>query len=226
MKVWVTRDEEQNGPLAGALLHCELDVVHEPVVERHRVAGWNNDCVESLGEDDLLVLTSPYAVQLLASLTSCRAPGVAVVGESSKKIAEDLGFRVMHVAPQGDAQSLLAELEKNVTSGRVCYPRSQQARERKAWAQVQLSCPVLYDTCPRQFDRTVVDRVDIVSVTSPSAVRAIGKVDKPFASLGPTTSSALRENGVEPVVEAPHRLLTSLADAIARYQSESRHQRA
>jgi len=226
MKVWVTRDEKPDGPLSTALGHAGLDALCEPVITRSLAPGWNNDQVDSLCETDLLVLTSVYAIELLASLTQHRAMGVAVVGEASRKAAVVAGFRVMHVAVEGNVRSLFADLRKKIRTGRVCYPRSAQAQEQSLWGDVSVVCPVLYDTTARNFDQSVVDRVELVAVASPSAVRAIGSIDLPFASIGPTTSKELAALGRTLAVEAPERSFESLATAIAAYASDSRHHRA
>ena len=55
----------------------------------------------------------------------------------------------------------------------------------------------------------------VVAVASPSAARAVGRVDLPFASIGPTTTGALRELDVEPWAEACEPTFTALAQAIA-----------
>ncbi len=226
MKVWVTRDEEPGGPLSAALTGVGLDVVCERVISRFAAPDWDSDHVEALGEADLLVLTSVYAIELLAGLTGHRAMGVAVVGEVSRKVAEAAGFRVAFVANDGSVRSLFADLRREFCTGRVCYPRSAQAQEQTSWRDVTVACPILYDTVARDFDRSVIQRVEMVAVASPSAVRAIGSIDLPFASIGPTTSTALGEFGITPVVEAPERSFASLATAIASYASDARHQRA
>jgi uroporphyrinogen-III synthase len=79
---------------------------------------------------------------------------------------------------------------------------------------VELISPVLYETVERGFDTTVVNRVDVVAVSSPSAIRAVGVVALPVASIGPTTSAAIRRLGMEPWVEAPAPSFESLAQAI------------
>jgi uroporphyrinogen-III synthase len=127
------------------------------------------------------------------------------------------------VSAGGDGKSLFEELRRNVLGGKVCYPRSALVSPPQAWADVELSSPVLYETAPRPFDRSVIDRVDVVAVASPSAVEAVGRVDLPFASIGPSTSDALRRLGIEPWVEAAERSFDSLAETIAAQGSESRH---
>lgn len=58
---------------------------------------------------------------------------------------------------------------------------------------------------------------DVVTVTSASAVHAVGPLVLPFASIGPSTSKALRELGVEPWIEAAEPNFDALASAIATH---------
>ncbi len=219
MRVWVTRDETSDGPLSAALRRAGLEVVHEPVLARH-VREDARPIVSQLSGDDWLVLTSAYAVEAVAASTANRAPSVAVVGEPSRRAAISAGFRVELVSKDSDAGSLFAEMKERVSCGKLCYPRSSLAKPPEPWGKTQLLSPVLYETTPRAFDRGVVDRIDVVAVVSPSAIEAIRDAglnlrDLRFASIGPTTSAALRELGIEPVVEAPERSFESLAQAVA-----------
>ncbi|MGB2985650.1 MAG: uroporphyrinogen-III synthase [Phycisphaerae bacterium] len=218
MRVWVTRDEAPDGPLSTAVRAAGLTAVLEPVLER-RVIDDAAEAVRQLGADDWLVLTSVYAIDAVAP-EPARIPGVAVVAEASRRAAEARGLRVELVSAGGDGKSLFEELRAKVTHGKVCYPRSSLVEPPEPWAQVELLSPVLYETHPRAFDRAVIDRVDVVSVASPSAVEAIGAAGfSPrglrFASIGRTTSAALRRISIEPWVEAPEPSFQSLAKAIA-----------
>ncbi len=219
MRVWITREEEPDGPFARALFAVGLTVAYEPVLERRVV----DDCasvLSQLGPDDWIVLTSPFAIQAVAP-TSAKVPKVAVVGEPSRRAAAARGFRVELVSARGGGEGLFEELRERCTSGTVCYPRSSLAKPPPPWSSVQILSPVLYETVSRRFDRSVSHRVDIVSVASPSAVEAIGPVKLPFASIGPTTSTALRRIGIEPSVEAPESSFEALAAAIAGYADSS-----
>jgi uroporphyrinogen-III synthase len=249
MRVWVTRDEEPGGPLSTAIRAAGLTVVHEPVLTR-RVVDDAAVTISQLGPDDWLVLTSVYAVEAVAA-EPARVPRVAVVSEPSRRAAEARGFRVELVSAGGDGKSLFHELRQRATCGKVCYPRSSLASRPEPWPGVELISPILYETVPRDFDRSVIHRVDVVTVTSPSAVDAVQAAtkgqDRPagrgkdavpgvseddptdvgkddllsilrglsFASIGPTTSAALRRIGIEPWLEAPQRSFESLAQAIA-----------
>ncbi len=215
MRVWVTRDEPANGPLSTALRGVGLTVVHEPVLGRRVLDDAAKDLVR-LGAEDWLVLSSVYAIEAVAA-EFARIPRVAVVGEASRRAAVAKGFRVEHVSPGGDAASLFQELRGRVARGKVCYPRSSLAEPPEPWPGIELLSPVLYETCARVFDRGVIGRVDVVSVASPSAVEAIGVIERHYASIGPSTSAALRRIGVEPWVEALERTFEGLARAIAAH---------
>ncbi len=213
VKVWVTRDEAPDGPLGSALQAVGLTPILEPVVER-RVLTDAADALRQLGPDDWLVLTSVFTIeQIHAELA--RVPRVAVVGEITRGEAEARGLRVGLVAAGENRESLWEVIRRTVSKGMVCYPRSSLAPPPEPWGDVRVLSPVLYETVARPFDRTVIDRVDVIAVASPSAVEAIGRVERPFASIGPSTSQALRSLGVEPWVEAPRRTFEALAEAIA-----------
>lgn len=78
-----------------------------------------------------------------------------------------------------------------------------------------MTCPVLYETNSRNYNKDILRQADVVTVTSASAVQAIGPLEIPFASIGSSTSKALHEIGMEPWVEAVEPSFDSLARAIA-----------
>jgi uroporphyrinogen-III synthase len=198
--------------MASAIRAVGLDVLLEPVLERHVLSDAAEE-IGRLGPEDWLVLTSVYAIEAVA-LEPARRPRVALVGEPSRHAAEARGLRVELVAAEGTGRSLFDELRTLAHSGRVCYPRSSLAALPEPWPDVELTSPVIYETVPRAFDHAVIEQVDVVCVASPSAVRAVGAVDLPFASIGPVTSAAIRELGKEPWVEAAESSFTALAQAI------------
>jgi uroporphyrinogen-III synthase len=219
--VWVTRDEEADGPLCTALRARGLAVELEPVLER-RVSADPAALVAGLGPDDWLVLTSAFAIEALKGVPAARTPQVAVVGESSRRLAESLGLRVALVAADGHGQTLFDELGARVRRGVVCYPRSSLAQAPATWGQVELRAPVLYETVARDFDRTAAQRCAVAAVASPSAVDALLGIGIPLASIGRTTSAAIRRQGREPAVEAAQPSFERLADGIAAYARQLR----
>lgn len=224
MIVWMTRDEQPDGPLSQALTHAGLHVFHAPVLHRCVVPG-ALDHLPAFGSRDWLVLTSPFAVEMIPNRLG-QSMQLAVVGESSRRLAEARGFSVAIVSSSRDAASLFAELQSRVDRGRILYPRSDLAAVPLEWSGVELICPVFYTTERCEYDRTVVEQADVATVTSPSAVEAIATLDVKFASIGPSTSKALRSAGKQPWLEAPQRTFASLAQAIADQTKPSRHHRA
>lgn len=232
MRVWVTRDEDSDGPLCSALRDAGLSPVLEAVLTRH-VLDDAAEAIGRLGFDDWLVLTSVYAIESVA-VEPARVPRVAVVSEPSRRAAAERGFRVELTSSGGGARSLFDELRSEFSSGTVCYPRSVLAKAPAPWPGVEIVSPILYETHSRDFDRSVIERVDVVSVTSPSAVDAIcsaveGMEDLRriltglrFAGIGPTTSASLRRHGLKPWVEASDRSFPALAQSIASKASETR----
>ena len=220
MRVWVTRDESDDGPLCAALRAHGLEPVLVPVLQRRVLAEALHE-IARLAPDDWLVLTSPYAIEA-AACDAARTPRVAVVSEPSRRVAAQHGMRVELVSTRGDGQSLFDELRRVATDGVVCYLRSSLAKEPAPWSGVELRCAVLYETVPRAFDRAVIQRVNVIAVASASAVRAIGPTDLPLASIGRSTSAAIRALGVEPWLEAPSPSFDALAAAIAARAPDQR----
>ena len=215
VKVWVTRDEGENGPLATALRRAGLEPVYEPVIERRVISDVIRE-IESLAPEDWLVLTSAFAIRAIpVDRARCR---VAVVGEASRAEAAVRGMRVSLVSPDGTGAGLWKALAAELGGAqRVCYPRSSRAEGPASMPGVILSCPVLYDTRTLAADRTRLLGVDVAALASPSAVEGVltALPGVRCASIGPTTSDALRARAVEPWVEAPEPSFDSLARAIA-----------
>jgi uroporphyrinogen-III synthase len=214
--VWVTREEEPNGPCSAALQARGLRTILEPVLAR-RVVADPADLLAGLSATDWLVLTSPFAIDAVAAAPQSRVPQVAVVGESSRQRALAHGLRVQLVGADGHGATVFAELRARVLRGRVCYPRSAQAQAPEAWADVEVHAPVLYQTLPREFDPGVARRCALAAVASPSAVAALAKCEIPLASIGRATSAAIRRQGRAPVAEAAYPTFEGLADAITAF---------
>jgi uroporphyrinogen-III synthase len=214
--VWVTRDEGPDGPLCTALRARGLEVLLEPVLERHVIAE-PAELVRDLGPDDWLVLTSVYAIEAVGAAPGAGVPQAAVVGESSRRAAEQRGLRVNLVGQDGHGETLFATLRETVRQGIVCYPRSAQAEVPASWPGVELRAPILYETVQRNFNRAAATKAAIAAVASPSAVDALGDIDIPLASIGRTTSQAIRRHGRKPAVEAAYPSFEHLAEAIAAW---------
>lgn len=214
-RVWATRDEPADGPLCGALRRAGLEPVCLPVVRRRVVADLSAD-VRSLGPDDWLVLASPYAIEALGWIEI--GARVAVVGESSRHAAEHAGMRVALTSPDGTGAALWDAVAASIgRARRVLYPRSSLSSPPGTVGGVVVESPVLYRTEPIKVEPAAVRGLTIAALASPSAAREVVRIAPSVrgASIGPTTSAALRGAGIEPWVEAPTSSFDALAGAIA-----------
>jgi uroporphyrinogen-III synthase len=213
-RIWVTRDEGPDGPLSEALRMAGLHPVCAPLISRQIVADLA-PTIAALAPRDWLVLTSPFAIDNIpAHLIACRT---AVVGASSERAAAARGIRVDLVSTEETGASLWRELAEHIDDARrICFPRSDLAHPPPEIAGIKVDSPVLYRTAPCPFDPALVQDVAAAAIASPSAARAIAGHRPPrCASIGPTTSAALRACGIEPWLESACSSFESLAACLA-----------
>jgi uroporphyrinogen III methyltransferase/synthase len=235
--VAVTRARAQASALASRLQALGAAVVEAPAIRIVALEGPAPD----LQRYDLLSLTSPNGVRLLfdrlaaAGLDARALAGVrvAAIGPGTAAALKDHGV-IADVVPERFLAEGLVDALEGVPSGRVLVARAAQARDvlpdalRERGAEVDVL--VLYETVAEQLSAqqlAAVARADYVTFTSSSTVgfflEAAGDHDVAGArlvSIGPVTSAALRERGLEPDVEAVRHdidgLLEALVDDAAR----------
>jgi uroporphyrinogen-III synthase len=140
------------------------------------------------------------------------------VGEASRIAAESRRLRVGRISPEGTGESLWQSLAADPDGARrIFYPRASLAPEPREIAGVTIECPILYETAARAIDPAAIAGATIAALASPSAVGpALAAAPQiRCASLGPTTTAALRRRGVEPWVQAPAPSFGALARAVA-----------
>lgn len=165
-------------------------------------------------------------------------PKIAVVGGPTAQLVKSVGWQVSVEPTVQSGEGLIAAIiERESLAGKqVLFPKGNRAREvvpeslRAAGAEVREV--IVYRTVPAKIDgKTVRSRlrrgeVDAITFTSPSAaqsfVEALGQGiwhELPesviVASIGPTTSEALRELGRKAVAEAAEPSSEALAKAVA-----------
>jgi uroporphyrinogen III methyltransferase/synthase len=235
--VAVTRARAQASPLAARLRALGASVVEAPAIRIEPLAATLPD----LSGLDLLCVTSPNGARRLLEL--CRdarelhGPAIAAIGPGTADALRAGGIEPDVVPPRAVAESLVEALatfdegpERPVR--RVLIARAEQARDvlpdalRARGAEVEILA--LYRTVaePLAEDaRAAALGADYVTFTSASAVRffvaAAGRPERSqIVSIGPITSHALREHGLEPDVEAdehtPDGLVAALLAAAAR----------
>jgi uroporphyrinogen-III synthase len=167
-------------------------------------------------------------------------PRVAAVGDASARRLADQGIAV-EVVPDGAGAAALADAivrASGVMDGmRVLWPRGSRAfltfGEEVEKAGAMVTSPIAYRTLPAPDGSTAAlmseieaNRLAAIAFCSPSSARnladslaladlSILRHRVQIASIGPTTTAALRELGVEVDVQAAEPSMTRLAEAIA-----------
>ena len=165
-------------------------------------------------------------------------PKIAAVGVATAQAARNLDLRVDYVAQTQTGESLAAELRDQLAGKRVLLPRSDRVDDRlpdalrEAGAQVKEV--VAYRTLrPESLDAEILGalrKAEIAAIVfaSPSAYHSLETFVPPaelaalservqFATIGSTTTRALREAGARVAIEANDSSSAGLADAIAKY---------
>ena len=191
------------------------------LVERLRVAGHAVSHVplialEPLGDDpvdvasyDWVVLTSVTGARELRRRMRGTPKHVAAIGDGT---ADAFGG-VDLVAETSTQEGLLEALPK--PPGRVLFAGAESARRllpETLGADVVILYRTVELTPPAWPDR------DLVVLASPSAARALGRVDatSPVVSIGPETTRAAREAGLTVAAEARTSDVAGLAEAVER----------
>jgi uroporphyrinogen-III synthase len=197
----------------------------------------------SLATYDWLVLTSVNGVEAmwerLAKLhltkTSFMHLGIAAIGPATRKAIEQRGGKVDVVPEEYVAESVVHSLRRRVKGKRVLLVRAKVARDviprelRRVGAEVDVV--EAYETVVPQSSRVRLRsllgnprrRPHVVTFTSSSTVRNFMALLGPtkasiqgvrLASIGPVTSSTLRELGLRVDLEASEFTIPGLVAAI------------
>ncbi|MCB9476787.1 MAG: uroporphyrinogen-III synthase [Deltaproteobacteria bacterium] len=204
------------------------------------------DAVRHLAAYDYLVLTSANGVDALrdvmqqAGVDPATVPAkVCVVGPTTARRMEDVGFRVDVVPDHFHASALIAKIEAMdlpVAGKRFLLPRGDLARPLLAkWlrdAGARVDEADAYRNVPEVPPPDAVEELlalpgrPIVTMTSSSAVDNFVAILGPerlaefamrarFVSIGPSTSKTLRDHGLTVDAQADPHSLQGLVDACA-----------
>lgn len=202
-----------------------------------------DSALKNLGKYDWLILTSVNGVEAmwerLAKLrlkkTSLKHLSIAAIGPATKKAIEQRGVKVDVVPRQYVAESVVRSLRRRVRGKRVLLVRAKVARDviprelRKAGARVDVV--EAYETVVPRSSRARLrsallnprTRPHVVAFTSSSTVRnfvaLLGSRDASvggirLSSIGPVTSSTLRELGLRVDIRAKQFTIPGLVEAI------------
>jgi uroporphyrinogen III methyltransferase/synthase len=242
LTVTVTRARAQASGLAAALRELGAGVVEAPAI---RISPLKGPAPE-LQRYDLICLTSPNGVKFLfdrltAAGRDARALAgaqIAAIGPGTARALREHGV-IADVVPERFVAEGLVEALAGVPVTRALVARAAEARDvlpdalRERGAEVDVIA--LYETVAEPLTQQQLGAVagaDYVTFTSSSTVRffigAAGEHLSPatrLVSIGPVTSDALREYGLEPDVEAVRHdidgVLAALVEDAARETADA-----
>ena len=224
--VVVTRARAQASPLAARLRTLGARVVEAPAIRIEPLEAR----LPPLSGFDLVCVTSPNGARRLLELVrdarELAGPAIAAIGPGTVEALRAGGIEADIVPPRAVAESLVEALAGR-TITRALIARAEVARDvlpdalRERGAEVEILA--LYRTVPEPLDdvaRAGAHGADYVTFTSASSVRFyVAAADAPgdgqrIVSIGPVTSDALREHGLEPHVEAQEHTPEGLVAAL------------
>ena len=231
-RVLLTRSTEDNAAWAALLKEHGINPTALVCIRCETLVESAEDLARELAHCDWLALSSRRGARAVADLHPAPLPAhlsVACVGPRTALEAKNLFGRADRVAPEGTGRSLGVELAAALPrSARVLVAAAEGGRndvaEVLAPTGIDVRHVAVYRTEPvaARFPRLRLTdlALDAVFYASPSAVRgfvnqATAPTGAKVVTLGPTTTAAAREVGVEVHAEARARGLDGMLAAYA-----------
>jgi uroporphyrinogen-III synthase/predicted FMN-binding regulatory protein PaiB len=246
LRIVVGRARHQASALSAGLRKLGAEVLEIPFIEIRKPRSYQplDSALKNLQEYEWLILTSVNGVEAVwerlkkLGLTNkhLKHLKVAAIGPATSKAIEKRGIKVNVVPEKYVAESVVESLRNQVAGKRVLLARARVARDviprelRRLRAKVDVV--EAYETIIPQSSRMRLrailkdskGRPQVITFTSSSTVRnfvaLLGKNPQldgiRLASIGPITSSTLREFGLPVDVEATEYTIPGLIKALAR----------
>jgi len=230
-RIVVTRAREQASELKRLLEESGATVIQFPTIEIAPPESYESLDFAIEARFDWLVFTSTNGVssffeRLFAKGRDVRALAharIACVGETTAAALRARGIAPDIVPENFLSAALIPHFDADQKGVRIAVIRAAEGRDefidemRRRGADVHLA--VAYRTIPVSANADELHDIDIVTFTSASTVdnffAAHGNIEEALiASIGPTTSEAIRKHGRQPDVEAPSASIQSLHDAV------------
>ena len=247
-RIVVTRTREQAGELSVRLRELGADVVELPTIriEPPQDTAEFSRLVADVHTYDWVVFTSPNGVErffeaFFAAYDDARSfgkPRIAAIGPSTAKKIAEYRFATDLLPEKFVAEGLVESFSKeHIESQTVLWVKAEETRdivyeELMSQGAIVDRC-IAYRTLPEKGDptgavaRLVEEGADVITFTSGSTVENLFALGLPWpedckaASIGPVTSSKLREKGMEPEIEASESTIQGLVEAIVERLQES-----
>lgn len=239
-RIAVTRTRKQSSKLAEKLSELGARVIEFPTIEISPVEDMSmlDESLRKMNDYSWIIFTSQNAVEIFferlflnaldsRSLAGCK---IASIGPATANELMKHGIRSDMVPKEFIAESLLDEMKSLGLSGeKILIPCSSDARNvlsdglKSAGADVDriiIYSPALPADISETEKLKVTD-ADIVTFTSSSTAnnyyKIFGGIKGIAASIGPVTSSSIRELMKQPEIEASVYTIDGLVDAIVEY---------
>ena len=214
LTVLVTRPRDQAQPLVDALTAAGFAPVVEPLI-----------AVEPLSEEpidvagyDCVIVTSPNGARELARRMSATPARLAAIGPGTAATLAELGLEADLVADVHTQEGLVDAFP--VRPQRALFVGAEGARSHLA---DELGADFLPAYRTVELSVAELPQADVVLLMSPSAARAYAAAggSGPAVSIGPQTTSAAREGGIDVVAEARSHDVQGLVDSAAAWRASS-----
>jgi uroporphyrinogen-III synthase len=242
LRVLVTRPRHQASALAELLVAAGAEPILIPTIEIVPPASFDalDDSLKELDGFDWLIFTSANAVQVFAERAQAlgvevHAKRIAVIGSATARAAREFLGRSPDLVPEhATAEGLAEALLAYAAGSSMLLVRAAVARDvlperlKAAGARVRIA-EAYRNVIPADSIREIQelfasDPPDAVTFTSASTAQNLHALldaaeleireGTVLASIGPITSRAMREVGMEPTVEAGEATIASLVDAL------------
>jgi uroporphyrinogen III methyltransferase / synthase len=257
-RVLVTRPRDQAGEMVDRLTVLGAEAIEAPMI---RIVPPEDDAplkeaARNVRLFDWIVFTSGNAVdafmtallEVSRDIRGLAGPQIATVGSGTAERLARYGIRVDLVPDEFRAEAVVAALEErgHLEGARVLVPRADIGRDviaeglRNAGAVI--TDVVAYRTVledaqqddgPDVYRMLLDEKIDVVTFTSPSAVRNFSEIygteqttdllkNTIVATIGPVTAEAAIHLGIPVSVQPTVSTIPALVDAIAAYVSRGR----
>jgi len=243
-RILITRAKGQASALAAQLEAVGATPILIPTIE---IAPPSSYCaidaaLASIRSFDWVLFTSANAVQTFVDRARLlklnpQAKHIAAIGSATAKAVVEAGMKVDLVPPQAVAESLAEALKTHAAGSRMLLVRAAAGRailpEALIDAGAVLTIVEAYQnvipTTSVEELRTLfkTDPPDAITFTSGSTAQNLvalmdaASIKLPggvvLASIGPITSQAMRELGLEPTIEAAGSNIPLLVEALVAY---------
>jgi uroporphyrinogen-III synthase len=215
LRALVTRPRAQAQALVDELEARGFEAVVAPLIA---VEPLSDDPIDVSGYDWVVVTSANGARELARRMTVAPAR-IAAVGPGTADALGQGGLRADLVAEEHTQEGLVAAL--GTSAGRVLFVAAEGAR---AFLPDALGADVLPVYRTVELGVGSLPAADVALLASASAARAYARAGGrgPAVSIGPQTTAAARDAGVDVVAEARTHDVRGLVDSAAAWRASSR----